>query len=250
MPVDGGSPGDVGAPIVDATDAPRSPHERRRLAWNRRFGLALGVLGAVGVSALLVSSVLAPASAPGEPAGTTGAGATGVGATGVGGTETPGAPSGGSSGATTEATPIVGLETYFNEPSHVTTSVTYPQSPPTGGPHSPVWLDCGAYDRAVPKENAVHSLEHGAVWATYDPALAPVDVAALRAALPGDHVIVSPYPGLGSPIVLTAWNVQLRLESAADPRIPAFAAAYLNGPTAPEPGESCSGALAAPGKVG
>ncbi|MBG6056794.1 hypothetical protein RCH16_001467 [Cryobacterium sp. MP_M5] len=232
-------------PADDTTDAPRSPREIKRLVWNRRFGLALGVLAAVAVSALLISSVLAPASAPGESAGTPGSGATGAAATGAA-TGTPGA----TPAATPGAAPIAGLETFANEPSHVTTSVAYPQTPPAGGPHSPVWLDCGVYDRPVPNENAVHSLEHGTVWATYDPALAPAEVAALRAALPGDHVLVSPYPGLGSPIVLTAWNVQLRLDSAADPRIPAFAAYYRNGPTAPEPGESCSGALDAPGKVG
>ena len=215
-------------PADGSAGVPRSPRELKRLVWNRRFGLVLGVLAAVAVSALLVSSVLAPASAPGESAD----------------------PSASSAHATTEAAPIAGLERFANEPSHVTTSVAYPQTPPAGGPHSPVWLDCGVYDRAVPNENAVHSLEHGAVWATYDPALAPAEVTALRAALPGDRVVISPYPGLGSPIVLTAWNVQLRLDSAADSRIPAFTAAYLNGPTAPEPGESCSGALDAPGKVG
>ncbi|MBC7443400.1 MAG: DUF3105 domain-containing protein [Ramlibacter sp.] len=233
MPGDAGSPSGEGAPVPDATDAPPTPRERKRLARNRRFGLALGVVGAVAVSALLVSSVLAPASAPG-------ASSSGPSASAPGPAPAP---------AATEAPLIAGLETFGNEPSHVTTSVAYPQAPPAGGPHSPVWLDCGVYDRAVPNENAVHSLEHGAVWATYDPALAPADIAALRAALPGDHVVLSPYPGLGSPIVLTAWNVQLRLDSAADPRIPAFTAAYLNGPTAPEPGESCSGALDAPGKV-
>ncbi len=227
-------------PADDTTDAPRSPREQKRLVWNRRFGLALGVLAAVAVSALLVSSVLAPASAPGESGGTGGTGVTGA---------APATPSA-TPAATPGAAPIAGLETFANEPSHVTTSVAYPQTPPAGGPHSPVWLDCGVYDRPVPNENAVHSLEHGAVWATYDPALAPAEVSALRAALPGDHVLVSPYPGLGSPIVLTAWNVQLRLDSAADPRIPAFAAYYRNGPTAPEPGESCTGALDAPGKVG
>ncbi|TFC13165.1 DUF3105 domain-containing protein, partial [Cryobacterium algoritolerans] len=180
------------------------------------------------------------ASAPGESVGTAGAGAT----------PSPGGPSAPAAPAPTGPAPILGLETFANVPSHVPSAVTYPQTPPAGGPHSPVWLNCGVYDRAVPNENAVHSLEHGAVWATYDPALAPSEVAVLRAALPGEHVVVSPYPGVGSPIVLTAWNVQLRLESAADPRIPAFTAAYLNGPTAPESGRSCSGGRGAPGKVG
>ncbi len=220
-----------------ATDAPESSRELKRRVRNRRFGLALGVFAAVAVSALLVSSVLPPASGPGESAGVPGADS----ATPTEATTSTAAPA---------PTPIDGLETFANEPSHVTTAVAYPQTPPAGGPHSPVWLDCGVYDRAVPNENAVHSLEHGAVWATYDPTLPAAEVAALVAALPAEHVVVSPYPGLDSPIVLTAWNVQLRPASAGDPRIPAFAAAYRNGPTAPEPGESCSGALEAPGKVG
>lgn len=245
MPADetgSGLPGGSGAPADgQATDAPESPRELKRRVWNRRFGLALGVFAAVAVSALLLSSVLPPTSGPGESAGAPGADST---------TSTPTASGSGTPAAVAAQAPIDGLETFANEPSHVTTSVAYPQTPPAGGPHSPVWLDCGVYDRAVPNENVVHSLEHGAVWATYDPALPAAEVAALVAALPADHVVVSPYPGLDSPIVLTAWNVQLRLASAEDPRIPDFAAAYRNGPTAPEPGESCSGALEAPGKVG
>ena len=39
--------------------------------------------------------------------------------------------------------------------------------------HDPVWLDCGAYDAPVRDENAVHDLEHGSVWITYDPTWAP-----------------------------------------------------------------------------
>ena len=41
------------------------------------------------------------------------------------------------------------------------TRTAYPQSPPVGGPHSDRWLACGVYTKPVPKENAVHSIEHG-----------------------------------------------------------------------------------------
>ncbi|WP_194922430.1 DUF3105 domain-containing protein, partial [Catenulispora rubra] len=47
--------------------------------------------------------------------------------------------------------------------NHVTTPVTYPQTPPVGGDHAPVWLNCGVYTAPVANENAVHAMEHGAV---------------------------------------------------------------------------------------
>src|SRR5213592_4260101 len=79
---------------------------------------------------------------------------------------------------------------------HVNGPITYPQVPPVGGPHNPVWLNCGIYDRPVPNENAVHSLEHGAVWITYEPDLPAADVAQLRSLVRGHtYVILSPYPG-------------------------------------------------------
>ena len=40
-----------------------------------------------------------------------------------------------------------------------------------GGDHFARWLACDVYDEEVPAELAVHSLEHGAVWVTYDPEL-------------------------------------------------------------------------------
>jgi hypothetical protein len=52
--------------------------------------------------------------------------------------------------------------------NHVTGTLTYPVSPPVGGDHNPVWQNCmgSVYDAAIATENAVHSLEHGAVPAT------------------------------------------------------------------------------------
>ena len=76
--------------------------------------------------------------------------------------------------------------------------VTYPQSPPVGGPHAPVWLDCGVYDQPVRAENAVHDLEHGAVWISYDPDLDADDISALAGALP-QNGIMAPYPPSGLP---------------------------------------------------
>ena len=49
--------------------------------------------------------------------------------------------------------------------------MTYKQNPPVGGDHNPTWLNCGIYGQPVRNENAVHDLEHGAVWITYRPDL-------------------------------------------------------------------------------
>jgi hypothetical protein len=57
---------------------------------------------------------------------------------------------------------------------HVGGNIDYDQDlgiPPAGGPHNPSWQNCGFYDELVRDENAVHSLEHGAVWITYQPDL-------------------------------------------------------------------------------
>ena len=80
-----------------------------------------------------------------------------------------------------------------------TRAVDYDESPPVGGAHYPTWLDCGVYDEPVPDENAVHDLEHGTVWFTYDPTgLDDDEVAALADLLP-QNGILSPYDGLPRP---------------------------------------------------
>ena len=123
---------------------------------------------------------------------------------------------------------------------HTSDDVDYPQNPPAGGPHDPVWLDCGAYDVPVRDENAVHDLEHGTVWITYNPSLSSGGVAALVAQLP-DNGILSPREGLPSPVVVTVWGVQLQLDGADDRRLALFLEEYGDGHTAPELGASCHG---------
>jgi hypothetical protein len=135
------------------------------------------------------------------------------------------------------------------EVTHAAGDLDYPQSPPVGGPHAPVWLDCGVYDEPVRDENAVHDLEHGAVWITYDPE-ADVDVAALEEALP-QNGILSPYDDLRAPVVVTVWGRQLELDGADDPRLALFIRTLGGGETAPEPFASCAGGVpAADGEPG
>ncbi|MBB6626193.1 DUF3105 domain-containing protein [Nocardioides sp. KIGAM211] len=145
--------------------------------------------------------------------------------------------------ATVAAANLDDVQVFVDERTdHVSGDVDYDAVPPAGGPHDPEWLDCGAYDAPVRDENAVHDLEHGGVWITYDPDLDAADVATLEAALPEDG-IMSPYDGLPAPVVVTVWERQLRLTGADDPRLALFVAAFGDGHTAPEPFASCAGGL-------
>lgn len=143
---------------------------------------------------------------------------------------------------------IPGIKTFSNlARTHVDGKVTYPQNPPVGGPHNAAWLNCGIYDASVTNENAVHSLEHGAVWITYQPKLAAADVQHLVSLVKGkSYVILSPYDGLQTPVVASAWGVQLQVQTAYDSRISQFIQKYAQGPQTPEPGAPCSGGTGSP----
>jgi Protein of unknown function (DUF3105) len=126
--------------------------------------------------------------------------------------------------------------------THTLRSVTYAEIPPHSGDHSPVWQRCGFYSEPVGNEHAVHSLEHGAVWITYQPNLTPDQVDVLRAmARAEDKLLVSPFIGLPAPIVVASWGQQVRLDSAKDPQLDASVRDFLNNPQAPEPDGGCDG---------
>lgn len=126
--------------------------------------------------------------------------------------------------------------------SHVEGTIEYGQSPPVGGPHNPVWANCKFYEGEIPNENAVHSLEHGSVWITFTDAADEATLATIQDLVGrSDHVLASLYPAQDSPIVMTAWNRQLALDTIDDPRVIEFLETYLLADTAPEPGAACSG---------
>ena len=147
--------------------------------------------------------------------------------------------------ALADATKISGV-TYKQEPNHnhVQGVIQYDASPPVGGNHSQYWVDCTGtvYPNAIANENAVHGLEHGAVWITYRPGLSKADVDALAKYVSGqDRMFMSPYPGLKSNISLQSWGYQLFLDSPTDPRIQQFINALRYNPkTTPEYGADCS----------
>jgi hypothetical protein len=154
----------------------------------------------------------------------------------------------GSGSSTQDKVALTGLQTYTGlARDHVAGTVVYPQTPPVGGKHSAIWQNCGVYSAPVHNENAVHSLEHGAMWITYRPDLPATEIATIAGDLSGQpYGLVSPYPGLPSPIVATAWGVQLKLNSASDPRLKSFINTYKSGSLAPEPDGECTGGTGSP----
>ena len=144
---------------------------------------------------------------------------------------------------------IEGAQSFPNlERGHTTQPVSYDQNPPVGGTHNPAWQNCGVYTQPVVNENAVHSLEHGAVWITYQPDLPEAGVQKLQTlARQSGYRLLSPHPDLPAPIVLSAWGYQLQLEQADDPRVIDFIQKYELNPQGPEPGAPCTGGVGQPG---
>ncbi|MFI2782477.1 DUF3105 domain-containing protein [Streptomyces sp. ALB3] len=129
---------------------------------------------------------------------------------------------------------------------HVTTDVTYPMRPPVGGNHAPAWLNCDGvvYEKTVPDVNAVHALEHGAVWVTYDGKASGADVDALASRVRSTpYSLMSPYEGQPGAIMLSAWGKQVTVDGADDPRVARFFAKYVQGAQTPEPGAPCTGGV-------
>ena len=119
--------------------------------------------------------------------------------------------------------------------------VDYEQVPPAGGPARPGVAGLRRLRRAVRDENAVHDLEHGTVWITYDPDLG----AAARSrrseeALPDerDHVAL---PGAACAGRGDRLGRAAAADRAEDPRLPLFIEEYGDGGDVAGAVGSCEG---------
>ncbi|MGA5191484.1 DUF3105 domain-containing protein [Streptomyces griseoincarnatus] len=130
--------------------------------------------------------------------------------------------------------------------NHVQSAVDYPMNPPVGGDHSQAWMTCDGtvYTKAIGKENAVHSLEHGAVWVTYNDKAADADVKKLSDKVSKTpYTLMSPVDDQPGTITLSAWGYQLTVDKASDPRVEQFLTKYVQGSQTPEPGAACTNGL-------
>jgi hypothetical protein len=130
---------------------------------------------------------------------------------------------------------------------HQQGDLTYAEIVPASGNHNAEWLNCGIYNEPVRPENALHSMEHGAVWIAYQPDLPAEQVNLLKSIVREERsnrgealVLLAPMPELEVSVVATAWRVQLELEDAYDERLREFVDRYQRGPFYPEPGASCT----------
>ncbi|MET7341185.1 DUF3105 domain-containing protein [Streptomyces sp. NPDC087866] len=150
--------------------------------------------------------------------------------------------------AQAKVSPVTGEKSWDKlTQNHVEKTVDYPMNPPVGGDHNPVWMNCDGdvYTQAIPKENAVHSLEHGAVWVTYTGKAKPADVKKLNERVSSTpYSLMSPVEDQEAPLMLSAWGKQLTVKSATDARVAQFFTKYVQGPQTPEPGAACTGGIA------
>lgn len=128
---------------------------------------------------------------------------------------------------------------------HINGRADYPDlatRAPNSGNHNGYPQQCAVYTEPVVPEHAVHSLEHGAVWVTYRPDLPADQVALLAGLVEGNpNRMLSPYPGLSSPVSLQAWGRTLAVDSATDSRVERFLDEYSKGPQTREINGTCSG---------
>jgi hypothetical protein len=126
---------------------------------------------------------------------------------------------------------------------HQTGEISYPMTPPAGGPHKSSWQNCmgDVYDKPIDNGYAVHSLEHGAVWITYRPDLDQATIDRLASRVRGqEYLMMSPYPGQAQPVSLQAWGYQLPMASAVMSDVDAFIKRFRKTASI-ETGAACSG---------
>ncbi|MDQ6695789.1 MAG: DUF3105 domain-containing protein [Chloroflexota bacterium] len=111
----------------------------------------------------------------------------------------------------------------------------YNSDPPTSGPHLGQVPEWKVYTVPITKELQVHGLEDGGVIFNYQPNLDKAVVANLQRvaerylAGPSDksHIVMSPYPGLAHPIVLTTWQRMDNLDTFDEAEIRRFTDEYV-----------------------
>jgi hypothetical protein len=134
---------------------------------------------------------------------------------------------------------LLGEPVSFPTSTHVANGTLGPNPPltPAGGPHYVGPLRAGVYEEPVPDGNAIHSLEHGLVWISYQPddvTAAVFDVLEDVASDFGRDVILSPRLENSSPIIVVSWGQRLVMDEVDEQLVRDFVTTNRN--RSPEPG--------------
>ena len=122
------------------------------------------------------------------------------------------------------------------------TEVEYETRPPTSGPHYGGVVEAGFYEEPQPAGDLVHTLEHGAVIAYYDPGALTDEAEESLTAWANNNTgtwrsfVAVPYryDDPETPYALTAWRHLLRLDEYDAEVVRAFCAEFLGrGPENP-----------------
>ena len=85
---------------------------------------------------------------------------------------------------------------------------TYNSNPPSSGPHYPSPANWGAYDYEVADKIFIHNLEHGGIWISYKPTVAPAVVDGLKSVMKefSDYkLVMAPRSANDADVAVAAW---------------------------------------------
>ena len=110
-----------------------------------------------------------------------------------------------------------------------TTFGKYNSNPPSSGPHYPSALPWGVYEKEMPDEAVLHSLEHGGIWIAYKD-LGKEDVESLKklAQKYNMAVILTPRSKNDSSLALVSWGRLLRSDKVDIAQVEDFIKSNVN----------------------
>lgn len=136
--------------------------------------------------------------------------------------------------------PLMGEENPLTSADHVSSEsqlIIPAGQPPTAGPHFASPQPLGIYEEPINDGNALHSLEHGIIWISYNPD--KLDEASVKklwdlAKKNNNDVIVSPRKGNTMAVAAASWRRLLKQDSLNIEELQRFITTNRN--RSPEPG--------------
>lgn len=125
------------------------------------------------------------------------------------------------------------IELERQEPVHISPSDEYEphnSNPPSSGAHMAQTSGWGVYKRELNDLMAIHDLEHGGIWISYQPGLDEDMVKELKSVARQNPAatLMSPRSANPAPIAIVSWGRVMYLETPDTERIQNFIDSYKN----------------------